>query len=481
MFGALFTFVNISLIPRALGPVAYGNFDFLVTFFQQLTEFVDSGTSIFFFNKLSHRNADAGLIRTYAEYVVFLLLLTFCGLIVIWSFGWGQWVWPKQEWRYILLAALLGYLAWVSEILRKVVDAFGRTISGESLLLGLRGLGALAVAMLFWGDWLSLNTAFAKELVISGLVIIGLGSISLRYWNRSLAQSSFSSRRVEVLRELWSYCSPLLIYALVGAVSGIAGRWLLQHYAGPAEQGFYGLSFRVAAVSFLFTSAMTQLIMREFARAHGAGDTDELRRLFRRFSPLLYTLAAYFSSFICAQAETVVAILGGNKFAAASPALMIMALSPMHQTYGQMNGSLLFATGQTSLYRNIGILSMVLGLVSTWFILAPKNYGGLAGGSLGLALNLVAVQFFAVNLQLWFNAKRLQLNFRLFLLHQIVVAALFVFLAWGSSSMFSHYGLTGIANFMASGFSYSLLVALCIWRVPRLIGWSRADFKQLTF
>lgn len=477
----LFIFVQISLVPRALGPQAYGNFEFLVTFFQQFIEFIDVGTSVFFFNKLSHRNADTGLIRVYAEFVALVFLAMSCVLIVIVSLGWEQRVWPEQELHYILLAALMGYLVWISEIFRKVVDAFGHTIWGESMLLGFRGLGALAIALLFLGDWLSLNTVFAKELTLSGLVIVALGWLSLRFWKRNLSQHAYCTRRREVILEFWLYCSPLLIYALAGAVAGIGGRWLLQHFAGPAEQGFYGLSFRIAGVSILFTSAMTQLIMREFARAHAKSDIDELRRLFRRYAPLLYAVAAYFSAFISAQAEMVIWILGGDKFVAAGPALVMMALSPMHQTYGQMNGSLFLATGQTRLYRNIGILALVIGLASTWFVLAPRNYGGLSGGSLEMAINLIAVQFLAVNVQLWFNLKRLKLNFYLFLLHQIVVAGLFIGLAWFSSGISSYYGLNGFMNFFISGLLYSALVSFFIWRVPQLIGWSAVDFRKWTY
>ena len=53
------------VIPRGLGPAAYGNFSFLTNFFQQLIGFLGLGTPNAFYTKLSQRPDEHKLISFY--------------------------------------------------------------------------------------------------------------------------------------------------------------------------------------------------------------------------------------------------------------------------------------------------------------------------------------------------------------------------------------------------------------------------------
>ena len=478
LFGMLFNFINASLVPRALGPVAYGSFEFLLSFFQQVMGFFDASTSTAFYNKLSRRNGDVGLIRVYGKFALLVFFLVVGGLAIAWLCDWQTWIWPGQDWKFILLAALLCYLAWVHEVLRKVVDAFGCTIGGEVVLLVSRASGAFFVIVLFLAAWISLTTLFLKELIFYAGLICGLSWIAWQHWRTRIAAHAYSTNERAVMNELWVYCSPLLAYAVVGVITGLADRWLLQRYAGSEEQGFYALAFRVGAVSIVFTSAMTQLIMREYSRAHGAGDIEQTRRLFRRYVPMLYVLTAYFSAFISIQADTVVWIFGGDGFSAAGPAMMLMALYPVHQTYGQMNGALLFATEKTKLYRNIGVVAMLGGLILTWGFLAPRVEGGLEAGSMGLAIKMVLLQFVAVNVQLWFNLKNFGLKFRSYFLHQIGVLTGFLLLALIVSNVVEGIGFARIIGFIVAGMAYTVLVGFFVIGWPSIAGVTKLERDQ---
>jgi O-antigen/teichoic acid export membrane protein len=478
--GLAVSFVNVSVLPRALGPSAYGSFEFLTAFFQNMSGFWDMGTSTAFFTKLSRRNQDGGVLRFYIAYTSLVAVVIVLAVGAVAEFGFGRLVWPEQRWRYIVLAAALGYLTWVSEVCRKAVDAFGLTVSGELVVLGMRAIGALAVVGLFLSGWLSLTTLFVKEQVLAAVVTVGLCGLAVRHWRGHLRAHAMRSPGAQVRREFWTYCSPLIAYSLVGVVTSLADRWILQAFAGSKEQGFYGLAYRVAAVSFIFSVAMTQLLQREFSRAHGAADLVAMRHLFRRYIPLLYTITAYFAAFTSAQTATLVSFMGGDAFAPAVPATMLMTLYPVHQTYGQLSGSVFYATDQTALYRNIGVLSMAVGLVLTWLVLAPHAYGGLAAGSEGLAAKMLLAQFLGVNLQLWFNLKHLKLSFSRFLLHQVVVVATFLALARVSTWTVHQAGLSRVPEFISSGAFYTLLVAAVFLRWPQMAGLSREDVRRFT-
>ena len=75
--------VTQAIIPRGLGPKAYGDFSFLSNFFTQIMGFLDMGTSIGFYTKLSQRQKDFGLVSFYLSFtgLFSFLLLMFVGCI----------------------------------------------------------------------------------------------------------------------------------------------------------------------------------------------------------------------------------------------------------------------------------------------------------------------------------------------------------------------------------------------------------------
>ena len=75
---------------------------------------------------------------------------------------------------------------------------------------------------------------------------------------------------------------------------------------------------------------MTPLFMRELSIAHENKDLDKMKRMFRRYMPILYAITAYFSCFIAVEADKVVYIFGGNRFNGAIIAVAIMAFYPIH-------------------------------------------------------------------------------------------------------------------------------------------------------
>ncbi|NQW04622.1 MAG: lipopolysaccharide biosynthesis protein, partial [Acidobacteria bacterium] len=193
------------------------------------------------------------------------------------------------------------------------------------------------------------------------------------------------------------------------------------------------------------------------------------------YVPLLYTITAYFAVFVSSQTRTIVGVIAGAEYADAVPATMLMALYPIHQTYGQLSGSVFYATDQTRLYRNIGITAMAVGLFATWFALAPRDWMGLDAGSLGLATKMVAMQVISVNVQLWFNTRYLGLSVRWFLRHQLVVVVVFFLIARAASFLAGVFVEPGIVHLGFSGVLYTLAVGVTGWTWPQLAGLQVSD------
>ena len=269
------------------------------------------------------------------------------------------------------------------------------------------------------------------------------------------------------------------MFGIVVVITGLADRWILQRYAGSTEQGLFSLSFRIAGICLIFTSAMTQLIMREYAISHSREDHEETRRLFQKHAIMLFTLTSYFSAFICIQSDAVIKLLGGKSFANAGSVMMIMALYPIHQTYGQMNGALLLAIGKTRTYRNVGIAIMLSGLVFTWLLLAPPVDGGMEMGSVGLALKMVALQFIGVNIQLWIILGILKLRFSYYFLHQLGVVIYLLTLSWGASLLVQLVDIGEVGAFILTGSIYSLFTALSFFKWPKIIGLTKEELHAV--
>jgi O-antigen/teichoic acid export membrane protein len=262
---------------------------------------------------------------------------------------------------------------------------------------------------------------------------------------------------------------------------GVFDRWLLQVAGGGIQQGFYSLSFKVGALCFLMTGAMTQLIMREFSIAHENKDMVLMAKLFRQHIPLLYGLTAVFVCFICINADRVVLIMGGGDFKGAALTLSIMALYPLCQTYGQLSNAVFYATDQTRLYRNIGVIFMIVGVPVTYFLLAPAKYCGLSGGAVGLAFKTVALAFISVNVSLYFNARLLKLPFWWYVRHQITSVGAFIVVAFMSSWLAGLVcrGQHVLVSFFVSGAVYLLIAGSSIYFFPKLLGLQREDMVSL--
>lgn len=483
LIGLGINMITQAIIPRGLGPQAYGDFNFISNFFNQFTSFLDLGTSTAFYTKLSQRPKDSALVSFYLFYFsafISLLLILFVALIS--STALKTKLWPGQEIAVIYMGAVFGIFSWLAMLLGNMADAFGITVSAETARMLQKIAGLVFIALLYFFHQLTLTTFFYYHylvLFISGAALIWVmersGQLAIQNYKLSFIQFR------NYLKEFYQYSHPLFVYTLVGLIVGLLDRWLLQIFAGSIQQGFFGLSYQIGATCFLFTSAMTPLLMREFSRAYSNKDLPQMAVHFRKYIPMLYSIAAYFACFIAVQADKVIYIFGGNSYKEAGAAVAIMAFFPIHQTYGQLSGSVFYASGQTVLYRNIGIIFMIIGLPVTYFLIAPTARMGLNSGATGLAIKMVFLQFIAVNVQLYFNAKFLKLSFWKYFGHQLFSVGCLLALAFLSTIGVDRVlGLRTsiIPGFLLAGLLYTLGVAVIIYFAPVIFGMKKRILKD---
>lgn len=475
-----------AILPRALGPQMYGNYSFATNLFQQLSGFLDMGTSTCFYNALSRRQGEGGLIAFYVRMGLLVLCISLAAAALMLVPSVGNLLMPDVPGWLAPLAALWAFLTWWGRVLRSTNDALGETVPSELVRTALSLVAVVALGALFWWDALTIHTLFAQQYVMLGSTAFGYWLVTRTAWRRRFGApvplSLEAHTRRAYTREFFDYSHPLFVQALLSFAMLSAERWLLQWFDGSAEQGFFALSQKVSMACFLFVSAMTPLVMRELSIAWGRKDAAAMGRLINRFAPLLYVVAAYFSCFTLIEGAALVRIFGGEEFAAAIIPVQIMALYPLHQAYGQLAGSVFHATGRTRVLRNMAAAECVYGLATAWLLLAPENLCGFHLGAVGLACKTVFVQMLTVNIYLWLASRFVPLHFWRNLAHQIWSLAALLALAWGcrEASLLAGLGnMESIPRFFLSGILYTCCVTLFAAVLPAFLGLSRQEVREL--
>jgi O-antigen/teichoic acid export membrane protein len=469
------------IIPRGLGPAAFGDYSFLVGFFSQAIGFLDGGASTHFFVSLSRRPREAKLFK-----FAILTCLVAGAAVVASSFlaGWprvGAWIWPGQSGAFVAAAAVLAATVWTTNLLGQFLDAYGQTIRLETIRAALRAASIVVLLILHLRGWLSSSAIYVWGTASALLLALVYGRLLRRFGApdvRGVSLTSEDGRRYG--RELWSYAGPLYLLGLGGFLTGAFDRWFLQRAAGSAEQGFYGLSFQVGSLSLIFASALANLLMREFAVAHEENQGARIRELFCRHAPLAYGMTAFASAFVLTHAETFGVLFGGREFGAAATPIAVMSLYPVHQTYGQLTGSLFLATGKTRQYRDLGLMGMGLSMMMTLYLLAPREWGGLSGGATGLAVKMVVSQFLSVNLLLFVAAREFRFSFWNLMGRQIVTLSACVGMSWLSARLVPVNEARGALGLTMSALLYGLFGAALLHSFPQVLGLSRERWRALT-
>lgn len=472
VINGLINVILVAIVPKALGPVAYGQFNYLQQFFTQLLSFLDAGSSIAFFTKLSAKTDRRELIVFYGVFTFFLLILLLIVGFGIHFFDFSHQFLPDIPVEYIYFGLWFGFLTWVTQVYIKISDAFALSVSVELIKSVHKIISMLLLVGLVYSVVLDLSLYFYFHYVslLSFLLLITLLFIQKGIFTKSLwtVQVNYSS----LIQEFVHFCSPLMIFNIVGILAGLFDIWLLQALGGSVQSGFYGLAYSIAAMCFLFTSAMTPIITREFAKSYGEHDFEKIKKLFSRYVPMLYSVSAYFSIFIAFYSEELIQIFTDETFKNAYIVLVVMAFYPIHQTYGQLSGSLFFAMDKTYIYKNIGLVTSFIGFLLTVVFLYFFKLE-----ALGLAWKMVIIQIISVNIQLYYNCKFLNASFGNFVWHQLYSLAFFIGCAFLSHT-FIVVANASLFEFLIAGCVYTVFVIIGIVIFPQIFVLTHQEIKQ---
>ena len=189
--------------------------------------------------------------------------------------------------------------------------------------------------------------------------------------------------------------------------------WLLQKFGGAVQQGYYAVSYKLAFVSLIATNSILQIFWKEIAYAYNKNDMLQVRKLYKWISRSLFFVAALCSCLLIPFNSEIIVLLLGSAYRDAWLPFSLMLLYPIHQSMGQINGTMLFAMGKTKAKSYIGLLMMFVGMLTVYLMLAPNYYfiPGLNLGATGMSLKMIFCQIIEVNLMAFVVSRYLNISF----------------------------------------------------------------------
>jgi len=476
--GFIISLITAGIIPRALGVINYGNYNFVVKILTQLINLLDMRTSVCFYTSLSKDNKDNALVTLYGRWallIVCILFILITGIIIFPSSH--NFLLPNQTILLIYCCFLFVVIQWLFERIADIMDAQGLTVFLEKQRMINRMGGCIIIVLLYYTDNLNLPTFFIYQyLMFLILIIIFVAHLNKNKFKISLFLKLTNDYIKTMIRHFIDYSSPLAIYVIISFFVILFERWILQVYGGSIEQGLYSFSDALSRYCLLFVTALIPVFTRELAIAVSKNDIPAMAQLFRHYVPMLYIISVYFSCFIFSHADVIVRIFGGEEYYKAVIPLKILAFAPLVLTYSSLNSAVVYAKGNTKIFLKIMIILAPLDIFLAYFLMAKLNLG-----AIGISVKNVFLEFVSVCVILHVNVKYLNLSYVKFMFHMVCSIIPFLVICLAVKYLLDIFCSTQIhfvVLFFINGIIYTVLSLILIFIMPQLAGFNRDSLEQ---
>ena len=475
LFRSILSFSSSILIARALEPDDYGRYIFLIGTFIAFKQFIDFSSSSAFFTFLSKKTRSLKFIKTYWIYVFFQFLIPFFIITLIIPTNWLNYLWAGESKLLIILALISVFCQttfWPISV--QMAESIRKTFYVQivnvllvffhfCIILGLWFYGLLAIPYLF--------SLIAIEWLIASsfLLYIFKSNHKKQYTDNNQVDTNKS-----IFIEFWIYCGPFIPYAAVNFIYEFGEKWMLQSWGGSIEQAYFGVAAQISSVILLATTSIIRVFWKEISEANADENFLKLKKMYNETTKGLFFISILISATLIPWSKEIISILLGDTYLAGSLTLTIMLLYPVHQSIGQINGTMFYATANTREYVIGNIIFLIISFIFTYYVLAPTDFiiPGLNLGALGVAIKVVLLQFIHVNIFSWYINKKFEWNFDYtFQIFWMIFSLLFMFISYSIVEIFSFNNFY-IKFFITTILFFILMLSLALFK-PQMIGLSR--------
>lgn len=484
LFRAVLGFGTSLLLARFLGPMDFGNLSFLWASFGAISALLDGGTSHAFNAFISKERQRPRFFLTYGLWLG-LQLLALIAVVLLAPVSIANKLWPGQSRELLPLAAIACFVMnqlWtmsgqVGESIRRTVEVQIRNILATAVIF---------LAVIIIGNFAHLSVTSVLWLQLLVFLVFSIGFLYRIFQGSDLFAIKGTLQTIpEIVRSFWLYCRPLLWLTILGFLFTFLDPWLLQRYAGAAEQGFFGIGYRFCFIAALFSGAMMQIYFKEASEAFGRNDMVRLQSIFTQTSRFLYFAVAAIGCFLIPFSADILKITVGDDYERAALPLVILFFYPLHNTLHTVIDMTFLATFNTHLKGRIGVIFVVFSIVSAYFLLAPHDakIPGLGLGAVGLALKLVLCQLVQCLLAQYCLVRVVKLQFDW--MHQFLTVALLLPLIFViryiviSAATTLNFAPTPLVVMPICLLLYSLFLFFLVDIYPGLAGLSKETLARL--
>lgn len=381
LFGSLMVTWGIALgvrllLPRYLGPQAFGVVNFADAFTSTLFVLAGFGVDTYIRKEVSVRHEHAsdffgGVTALRAVTALLLFGATQVFLMVADR--------PPETWAVVHLFGVSALLFTFNQSLAALLHARG-TVNGLSVLN--------IASKLVWGTGTMLAVVLSLPLWTVALAVVASEAlktvVSVRLVTKHLAMTwavNVGATKLAVLGSL-----PMFVNLAAHTIYNKLDVSILAVVAGEEEVGWYGAASLLAGLALMVTPMIGWVLMPLFARARARSD-EEYTRVMRRSLELVLAVAFPSSLFMALGAKEWVTLLYGAAYAPAATSLKVLSSIFVLTYVAILSSNALILTGRAWTQAFISIGGLVVNPLLNWvFISRAVRWFGQGGAGIGAAI-----------------------------------------------------------------------------------------------
>lgn len=411
------------LVPRDIGPTAYGDFSYIIStyaFLFQFLMFSSSTAYIYFLSNNKHKIED---INTF--YMLFLTIISVI-IIFVWAISanieYGvKYLWNELENQQLLFLGLVFSIFTTLQLrLIEFSDSTSQTVQAEKLKLISRFIMVLSVMIFIFYDKLNLYLFFIISILNLSLFLF----LFIKYINFKLIPINLQKIKF-VFEDFYLYLKPLIMFTLIAAIYSYIGKYVLQSSSGSLEQGYYNFAFQLAMIPVSFISSIMAIYMSEMTKKFKANDINGVKKIFIDNIFRIYAVHAFISFFMMINAKELILLTVGESYLGAIGAVQGLAVFSLLNTFGMLSANLFFSSGRNKQYSIINSSVMFIGIIYMIYLLVYSNLD-----ATHLAIIMAAFYMSRVIIQLYVNLTYLSISKIKFISELLMITFLIIIVCY---------------------------------------------------
>lgn len=478
ILAALNAFIQLFL-PRVLTVEGYGYYSYNLNIFTSIVIMINLSTSSAMIAKFSRRNQEEGILIFYLKYLI--LASIFLNVIIsILSIFMKTELFHNQ----ILILILLGLNAaifnkFLSDII-SMYDALAISRFPAAIQIILKLFICLFVYIGYFLGSLSLELFYIIQIITTGISVFILYKF-LRKNQIERYSNIISKNNKEYIKEFWKFCKPLILTACWSQFNIIVMNWALMNYSGEKNQAMFGIALQLNILLSYIFSPYAELLKREFAVI--VDDKKKLKLKFIQALKQMFWVTSYFSVFTLIFADWIILFLFGESYKEAILVTQIMMIYTIYQAWGQIIGSYMLATEQTTRQAILSSVNLFLNLILIFLFQVPNIIFKNGLGSEGIALNYTLCNVISTLISVYYcintlkEKQKIQLKTQILAILSctsiaIIVKELIIY-------MINEIKILDILfiKIILSGLLYTLVIVLILLKYPEQIGIKKEILK----